>query len=194
MSQIPHAGMTDAELEAATWAESEQMTADARPTPDEIDAMAARYVLVKNNVAAQKAEMEKLEAECIRWVNIWGVVPAHAEKSRRLAGKLSEFTVTKADTLIINDERVVTLKDALEANGHGEYFNKLFTLRSKYEVVEGAEAALKSESLPKRLSEKVLNLWGRCISVKPKKPSLKVTLADPAKPAKKAKREKKAGA
>ena len=40
----------------------------------------------------------------------------------------------------------------------------------------------------------MLNLWGRCISVKPKKPSLKVTLADPAKPAKKAKREKKAGA
>ena len=65
------------------------------------------------------------------------------------------------------------------------FFKRLFTLRSKYEVVEGAEAALKAESLPKRLTEKVLNLWGRCIRVKAKKPSLKVVIADPAKPAKK---------
>ena len=43
---------------------------------------------------------------------------------------------------------------------------------------------------PKRLAEKVLNLWGRCITVKPKKASLKVAIADPAK----AKRAKKGGA
>jgi hypothetical protein len=108
-----------------------------------------------------------------------------AEKSRRLHGKLAELTVTKSDTLTINDERVEDLRQALEANYFGAFFKRLFTLRSKYEVVEGAEAALKAESLPKRLTEKVLNLWGRCISVKAKKPSLKVVIADPAKPAKK---------
>jgi len=159
-----------------------------RPTPEAIDKLARRYEFAKANLASERDSLNLIEEEAIKLVQVWGTVPAHAEKSRRLVGKLSEFTVTKSDTLTISDDRVETLKEALEANGFGEYFKKLFTLRSKYEVVEGAKAALKSESLPKRLSEKVLNLWGRCITVKAKKPSLKVTLADPAKAAKKAKK------
>ena len=69
-------------------------------------------------------------------------------------------------------------------------------MNSKYEIVQGAESALKTEALPKRLAEKVLNLFGRCLTVKAKKPSLKVTIADPAKPAKKARKpeSQKAGA
>jgi len=160
----------------------------ARPTPEQIDELAREYEAAKSIVAQEKQRLADLEERLIIMVQSWGVVPAHAEKSRRLVGRFAELLVTRADTLTVNDERVETLKDALEANGYGEYFRKLFTLRSKYEVVEGAETALKSESLPKRLSEKVLNLWGRCISVRAKKPSLKVTLADPAKPAKKAKK------
>lgn len=165
-----------------------------RPSPEQIDDLAKRHLAARIAKGEATAKFELIEAEAIAMVKEFGAVPPNAEKSRRLTGRLSEFTVTKADTLTISDERVVMLKDALEANGHGEYFKRLFTLRSKYEVVEGAEAALKSESLPKRLAEKVLNLFGRCISVKPKKPSLKVTIADPAKPAKKAKAAKKVGA
>jgi hypothetical protein len=159
-----------------------------RPTPEQIDELAREYEAAKLHIAEEKENLSQVEERCILLVQAWGTVPAHAEKSRRLAGKLSEMLVTRADTLTVVDERVGTLKEALEANGYGEYFKKLFTLRSKYEVVEGAETALKSESLPKRLSEKVLNLWGRCITVRGKKPSLKVTLIDPAKPAKKAKK------
>jgi len=161
----------------------------ARPTPEFIDELAGRYQTAKaNKLAATKAQ-EAIEAEAIDLVMNWGAVPAHAEKSRRLNGRLAELTVTKADIITINDERVETLREALEANGRGEYFKKLFALRSKYEIVEGAESALKQESLPKRLAEKVLNLFGRCITVKPKKPSLSVTIADPAKPAKRAKKK-----
>ncbi len=159
-----------------------------RPTPEAIDELASRYALARQTKAEAVASLEAVEAEAIALVELWGTVPPHAEKSRRLAGRLSEFTVTKSDVLTIQDDRVETLKEALEANGYGEYFARLFTLRSKYEVVEGAEAALKAQSLPKRLAEKVLNLWGRCITVKPKKPSLKVSVLDPGKPAKKAKK------
>ena len=161
---------------------------NSRPTPNELDEYALRYSQYKLEAKNAAELVAGTEAEIVRLVELWGTVPAHAEKSRSLAGIRSKFTVTKADVLTVNDERVTTLKEALEANGYGSYFKKLFTLRSKYEVVEGAEAALKSESLPKRLSEKVLNLWGRCISVKAKKPSLKVTVSDPSKPAKKAKK------
>jgi hypothetical protein len=159
-----------------------------RPTPEQIDELASRYLAAKLAQLAASEAFKAIEDEAVALVQEWGTVPANAEKSRRLAGKRSEFTVTKADTLIIVDERVETLKDALYVNGYGAFFGKLFAERRKWEVVEGAEAALKAESLPKRLSEKVLNLWGRCITVKPKKPSLKVVIADPAKPAKRAKK------
>jgi hypothetical protein len=180
--------MTTATVNFCTTEQLSNEVVVARPTPEQIDDLAVRHVHAMFAKAEAAAQLEALEAEAIQMVMNFGIVPPHAEKSRRLAGKLSEFTVTKSDTLTIVDDRVETLREALEANGFGEYFKKLFTLRSKYEVVEGAEAALKSESLPKRLSEKVLNLWGRCVTVKPKKPSLKVVLADPAKPAKRAKK------
>ena len=160
--------------------------ANMRPTAEHIDQAARDYKVAQDAVTLAKEQLAEYEAAAIALVEQWGSVPPHAEKSRRLAGTLSELTVTRADTLTIVDARVETLKEALEANGYGEYFGKLFTLRSKYEVVEGAETALKSESLPKRLSEKVLNLWGRCITVKPKKPSLKVALIAEPKPAKRA--------
>jgi hypothetical protein len=172
----------------------ERIDVALRPTPDQIDMRAQQYLAAKlrNLTAAQ--QLKNAEDELVALVQIWGSVPPNAEKSRRLSGRLAELTVTKSDTITINFERVEVLKDALEANDRGDYFKKLFTLQSKYEIVEGAESALKTESLPKRLAEKVLNLFGRCITVKAKKPSLKVTIADPAKPAKPARRGEKSRA
>lgn len=123
-------------------------------------------------------------------VQTWGSVPPNAEKSRRLNGRLAELTVTKSDSIDVNFDRVETLREALEANGRGDFFKRLFVVTSKYQIVDGAETALKAEALSKRLAEKVLNLFGRCITVKAKKPSLKVTIADPAKPAKKSRPRK----
>jgi hypothetical protein len=169
-------------------AERAAFDAAMRPTAEQIDEMARLHQAAKLHLDTEREAFNLIEEQCIKLVQAWGTVPAHAEKSRVLKGKLAEMMVTKSDTLTIVEDRVETVKEALEANGYPEYFQKLFALRSKYEIVEGAEAALKSESLPKRLSEKILNLWGRCITVKARKPSLKVTLADPTKPAKKAKK------
>lgn len=158
-----------------------------RPTAAEIDDIAQRYATAKHAAADSVAAFQSIEQEMIAMVTQYGIVVPRAEKSRRLAGIRAELTVTKSDTLTIDDSRVDDLKGALEANGYGDFFRRLFAERRKWEVVEGAEAALKAESLPKRLTEKVLNLWGRCISVKPKKPSLKVVISDPAAPAKRRK-------
>jgi hypothetical protein len=167
---------------------ADRVFGNERPSPEQIDDVVREYLRAKAMRESWAEDVADREACLLSLVMKWGIVPPNAEKSRRLNGRVAELTVTKSDTITINDERVETLKDALEANGHGEYFRKLFTLRSKYEIVEGAEAALKVDSLPKRLSEKVLNLFGRCISVKAKKASLKAVIADPAKPAKKAKK------
>lgn len=178
-------------LEAAvTQAEA---TPGDRPSPEIIDNLAEVYLNAKIEVQQASESLKMYEEEIVAIIQHWGTVPAHAEKSRRLNGRLAELTVTKSDTITVSTDRVEMLRDALEANGHGSYFSKLFALQVKYEIVDGAESALKAEALPKRLGEKVLNLFGRCITVRAKKPSLKVTMADPAKPARKS-RAKKGGA
>lgn len=161
-----------------------------RPSPEAIDGVAARYNEAKTAQLAAAEAFKAIEDEAIALVDAWGQVPPHAEKSRRLTGAVAELTITRSDTLSINAERVEILRAALVANGFGAYFSRLFARQVKYEVVEGAESALKSESLPKRLAEKVLQMWGRCITVKPKKPSLRVTMAQPT-PAKRQRKERK---
>lgn len=159
-----------------------------QPSPEFVDNLAKRYLAAKVMCAEAQATLGEVEKEATALVQEWGIVVPKAEQSRRLSGKLAVLTVTKSNTLTVLDDRVDTLRDALFVNGYGAFFTKLFAERKKWEVVEGAEAALKAESLPKRLAEKVMNLWGRCIDVKAKKPSLKVQIADPAKPAKRAKK------
>ena len=159
-----------------------------RPTPEQIDELARRFLAARLAQFGAAEAAKRMEDELVALVQQWGSVPANAEKSRRLAGTLSELTVTRSDVLTVVDDRVDLLKDALFVNGHGDFFAKLFAERRKWEVVEGAEAALKAELLGKRLSERVLNLWGRCITVKPKKASLKVVIADPAKAKKRTKK------
>lgn len=162
-----------------------------RPTADQLDKLATLYSAAKADQAAANKVFAYIESGCISLVQKHGAASPNAEKSRRLDGTLSEFMVTKSDTLTVIQDRVKDLKDALAADGHPAFFDKLFVESTKFEFVKGAADAFKGDSLPKRLTEKVLKLWGRCIDVKSKKPSLKVTLATPNKPAKKA---KKAGA
>ena len=158
---------------------AETIETHVRPSPETIDETARLYLSAQKNKANAQAIVTELEEQLIKMVTDWGIVPAHAEKSRRLKGTLAELTVTHSDVLTIVDERVEMLKDCLYVQRlPASSLASSFKLRSKWEVVEGAEAALKAETLPKRLSEKVLNLWGRCIGVKPKKPSLRVVVTD----------------
>jgi len=180
--------ITETEVKSA-----EAWTPTERPSPEQIDDLVRDYLHGKKLREEFARDQAKQEAFLLHLVQTWGAVPAGAEKSRRLNGRLAEITVTRSDSIAVNGERVETLKEALEANGYGDFFSKLFARQEpKYEIVNGAEAALKEVALPRRLAEKVMNLFGRCITVKPKKPSLKVSIADPAKPAKKS-RAKKGG-
>lgn len=156
---------------------------EGRPTPDQIDVRAHNFLELRQRAAQAAKEVAAEEAALVALVNVYGSVVPKAEKSRRLAGRLSELTLTKSDTITIVDDRVDMLKEALEANGRGDFFSQLFTEHRKWEIVKGAADALKSVALPKRLAERVLNLYGRCLSVKAKKPTLKVTIADPSQPA-----------
>ena len=156
-----------------------------RPTLDEIDALADRLHAAKNAKILAANAFESLEDEAVRMVTTFGIVPPNAEKSRRLAGRLAELTVTKSDTITIDDARVIDLRDALATVGRNDFFKRLFTIHSKFEIVEGAESGHSSPSCCRsawpRRSSTCSAAASRSSS---KKPSLKVVIADPAKPKK----------
>jgi hypothetical protein len=170
----------------------EETQTTARPTPEAIDVLAQRWRTAKSYAEAAKEALQSIEEEAAELVRNFGIVVPNAEKSRRLNGRHSEFTLTKSDTITIDDERVEDLKAALEANSRADIFSRLFTVRSKYEVVDGADQVMRTETVSKRLSERIFSLFGRCIRVKANKPKLKVVLFDPSAPPKKS-RAKKGG-
>jgi hypothetical protein len=144
----------------------------ARPTPEQIDELAAKYNLARLVCEDTDACFSVIEAEAMELVKLFGVVPPNAENSRRLEGKLSEFTVTIGNT--IDEARVQDVKAALEANGYGHIFPNLFAPRIRHELVKDADAAILAAGLNKRLTEKIQGLFGRCFEAKKKSPSLKV--------------------
>ena len=150
----------------------------ARPTPEQIDEMAAKYNLADVACTQANAVFDIIEKECIDLVAAWGVTPPKAEASRRLEGKLAELTVTTGNSIAIDESRVEDLRQALIANERGDFFDKLFSVNTKHELIKGADIAMRTETMNKRLSERVLALFGRCFIPKKKNPSLKVKLLE----------------
>jgi hypothetical protein len=164
--------------------------AGARPTAEQIDQLAAKYNLADTVCGEADKVFKVIEKEAIDLVTAWGVAPPKAESSRRLEGKLAKLTVTRGNSLAIDESRVEDLRQALVANDRAEFFAKLFEPRVKHELIAGADVALKVETMSKRLTEKVLALFGRCFTAKKKAPSLKVDLLNPVKKPRKAKAAK----
>jgi hypothetical protein len=145
-----------------------------RPSPEEIDVLVAGYLKAKVALELAHKQFTEIEEQCIKLVSNYGVVPPKAENSRRLEGKTTELTVTTGNTITIDEARVQDLKAALGANGFQALFPILFQERIRHELTKGADLAIVAAGMPKRLTEKVQALFGRCFDAKKKKPSLKV--------------------
>lgn len=147
-----------------------------RPTREEIDELARQYNDASNVCVQADKAFTEIEKKCIALVQAFGVTPPKAESSKRLEGKLAEFTVTTGNSIAIDESRVEDLRQALVANRREDFFGKLFSSETKHQLIKGAEIALRTETMSNRLSEKVLALFGRCFIPKKKNPSLKVKL------------------
>ena len=166
--------------------------APIRPTAAQIDTEVAEYEQALACFDTAKETLQQHKDRLIRLVQAHGEVPAGAEKSMRLRGQLTELTVTTGDSITLKDSAVHTLEAAMEANGWRDLFARMFSRRTEYDLVKGAENQLRVASLPARLAGKFSLMFVACFDVKTKSPSLKVTrLAD--QPTKKT-RAKKAGA
>lgn len=162
----------------------------ARPTAEQIDQIAATLHALGILAAEADGNFAEAEKNAVDLVLAFGTVPAHAENSRVLSGTYNELMVIIGNRITIDESRVQDLKAALEANSFGHLFPYLFLPRVRHELVKDADKAILAAGMPKRLTEKVQALYGRCFDAQKKSPSLKVkTIVE--KPAKK-KREPKA--
>lgn len=165
-------------------------------TPDEIDAEIAFY---QNALACAKQAQEvatKYRDRLVELTDRHGTRPPHAEQSVRLAGRRNTVTVTRGTTVTINDAAVEDLKQYVDGVivGDQPIFARLFASQIKYTLVEGARDLLKKLQLPRRTEEKTLSLFGRCIDLKTKAPTVKVEIIQPEKPAgKKSARKPRSG-
>jgi hypothetical protein len=159
-------------------------TAALPPTPDEIDAEIAFYNNAQACLKTAQQTADDYKQRLIFLADSFGKTPAHAEQSIRLAGRRNTVTVTRGTTVTVNEPAVADLKTYLGDFNNG-LFPRLFAVTTKHTLVEGARDLLKKLSLPRRTEEKVLSLFGKCIDIKSKSPSVKVEVIKPEKPAKK---------
>src|ERR1700733_4183066 len=146
-----------------------------RPTLEEIDDMVTVFEQLRDDAEIADELYQNAKLRLIDLVLGWGDVPAKAEHSRRLIGRLTTSTVTLGNTIEIKEHAVDELNKAMLANGHGVLFTQMFATKPvKWQLLKDAEDALRSTKLPKRLVKTFTALYARCFDVRQKSPSLKV--------------------
>lgn len=153
------------------------------PTPEEIDNEIVAYEVAVGAASIADLAVKKAKERLIFLADNFGSVPAHAEQSKRVCGRRNTLTVTRGTTVTVNEPAVAELKEYL-TGPTAQIFPLLFAQTIKHTLVEGARDVLKKLSLPRRLEEKVLSLFGRCIDLKAKSPSVKIEVIKPEKPTK----------
>lgn len=161
------------------------------PTPDEIDAEIAFYQAALACAKQAQEDANKYRDRLVQLADSFGKRPAHAEQSLRLAGRRNTVTVTRGTTVTINEPAVADLERYLGETG-AQIFDQLFAKQVKHTLIEGARDLLKKITLPRRIEEKVLSLFGRCIDLKTKAPTVKVEVIQPEKPVRKPRSRKAA--
>lgn len=157
---------------------------DVQPlTPEEIDAEIVWYETAQGEFNDAKERLDQAKGRLIFLADKFGHKPTHADQSMRLAGRRNTVTVTRGTTVTVNEPAVADLKKYLGDLGSA-IFERLFAAQTKHTLIEGARDLLKKMTLPRRTEEKVLSLFGRCIDLKAKAPSVKVEVIKPEKPAK----------
>jgi hypothetical protein len=133
-----------------------------RLTAKELDEAAARLEEIR-------AEDETLRTKLQDQVEQFGFTPPRAEKSKRLAGSLYEFTVTRGLTTEIKDAEVERIRQVCP----GVLFERLFRTVTKFKLADGATAMLASR-LPADAPRNLRVMFSRAVETKETAPRLRV--------------------
>lgn len=154
--------------------------ATAPPTPAQIDTLIANYEAQQALADKAQAVADSLEAEIVDYVRAYGTHPEGASQSLRLAGVRNQATVTMAVTRSLHVPSILKLRDYMKMQSLVYLFKKMFAEETRYTLIDGARDVFAEVDLPKTTREKALQLFGMCIDVKDRKPSLKVVAIKPA--------------
>jgi len=165
-----------------------------KPTPEEIDAEILFFQNAQACYRAAKETMEAAQKKLVLVVDLHGTRPPHAEQSIRLAGRRNAVTVTRGTTVTVHEPAVEELENYLCEQVAEGIFERLFARQITHRLVEGARELLKTLSLSRRTEEKVLSLFGKCVDLKTKAPTVKIEVIQPEKPARKPRASRKAAA
>lgn len=149
---------------------------------DQIDACIQEYELADRASTAADAQLKTAKRGLIALVQHLGTVPAHAEQSKRIAGRRNQATITTATTLEIDEDAVGNLAEYLFNQRIPSLFDQLFSTNTKHTLLKGAKAVLAGFQVRPNEHTQITSLFGMCIIPKPKAPSLKVDLIEPVKP------------
>ncbi|MGE5057239.1 MAG: hypothetical protein ACM3WP_24030 [Acidobacteriota bacterium] len=133
-----------------------------RLKPAELDTMAARLEEIT-------AEADHLRETLRAQVEQYGSVPPRAEKSRRLAGILYQFTVTRGLTTDVKDAEVERIRE----NCPGDLFAQLFTTVTRYKVA-GTAMRILADRLPPDSPRNLRLLFNRAVVTTESTPKLRV--------------------
>jgi hypothetical protein len=143
-------------------------------TPEAFDGLCQEYEQLQTKAEAAQTEADSQRALIEAEITAHGFVPDTAQSSRRFAGIEFSGTLTGSTGVEVDDASAGELEILLsKAKLHG-IFAKLFTRRTEYSLVKGAENVLKTVKLPKRYAERIQTLYSYCFKVKTKKARLTV--------------------
>jgi hypothetical protein len=175
------------------------------PTPKEIDDLCLKFDEAK--IAADKAaeKLSTAKGDLLAIVQNHGYMPADASKTKRLEGTIYVADATTSSTIKVKDAAVATLQSELSRLAKPKLFGELFDTEVKHSLKKNAAQTLNLAigGLPEDKRSHLLALYGSCLDVNTKTPTLSVELvaalrekeaAAQAKAEKKAAREAKKAA
>ncbi len=161
-------------------------------TLDELDECLAEFEQRELDAAAGEKRVKAAKVALITLVRAHGSVPPDAAQSKRLVGRRNIATVTVGNSTTVFEPAVDDLGTYCAEHKLDGIFERLFATEVSHKLIDGARNVLGTVQLPKRTHEKLLSLFGRCFDVKPKAPSLTVSVIKPEKPARKPRRKQAA--
>lgn len=145
------------------------------PSPEEIDFAAKEYV----GLRAKYLEAKKFSVELENQAELKGEIlrdlvaqfgGAHAEKSKILHGAELEIMCTYSQYSSVDAAAVENFRDALRKSKQARLLSKIFEKTIRWTLKSEASEIMRGS----KLTTKLQALWGKCILLKDRNPSLVV--------------------
>ncbi len=133
-----------------------------RLPPAELDAIAVRLEEIG-------LEEEGLRSQLLDQVEEFGFTPPRADKSKRIAGALYQFTVSRGITTEIKDAEVERIHQTCPS----ALFNRLFRTVTKFKLADSATQVLASR-LPDYAPRNLRLMFSRAVETKETAPRLRI--------------------